>query len=153
MTRSPTPDGNVICSGEPVLAALSYNLCSNLFLHLIQLLVLHWGSKIKHELHPRARSTSTRGFEAFPGLFPTTQRGRVQPAEPMSITSARGCWHMDKKDEDGPEGGWPRRDISRRCRWRIWGKSGDSGLRCTREASWGWVGRITRRRSRGVPSI
>jgi hypothetical protein len=29
-------------------------------------MALHWGSTIKHERHPRARSTGTRGFEAFP---------------------------------------------------------------------------------------
>jgi hypothetical protein len=78
-----------------------------------------------------------------------TQRDRVQSAEPMSITSARGCWNTDKKDEDGSVGGWPRHGVSRRHRWLIWGKSGDQGLRCTREASWGWVGHVTRRGSRG----
>jgi hypothetical protein len=122
MTRSPTPDDDVICFGEHTPVALSYNLCSNLFLHIIQLLVHHWGSKIKHELHPRAWSMSTRGFEAFPGLFPMTQHGRVQSAETMSITSVRGCWNTNKKYKDEPVGGWPRRGVSRQRRWPIWGK-------------------------------
>jgi hypothetical protein len=40
----------------------------------------------------------------------------------MSIRSVWGCWNTDKKDEDGPVGGWPRCGISRRRRWPIWGK-------------------------------
>jgi hypothetical protein len=70
-------DGSANYFDEPALAAIPYNPGSNLFLHLTQLLALHWGSKIGHEVHPRAQSMSTRGSETFTDPFQVTQRGRV----------------------------------------------------------------------------
>jgi hypothetical protein len=93
------------------------------------------GTTIKHEHHPRVRSTGTRGFRAFPGPFPITQRGSVQSAEPMSITSIRGCWNTDKKDEDGAVAGYPRHGVSRRRGKPMWGKNQIRALRCTRGVS------------------
>jgi hypothetical protein len=60
---------------------------------------------------------------------------------------------MNRENKNRPRIGGPRRDDTRRRREVNWGKC-KIGIRwCTIGASWGWVGRVTKKRSRGYPQF
>jgi hypothetical protein len=56
---------------------------------------------------------------------------------------------MAQRGMNRPRNGWSLQDASRRSEWPIWKKSDDWGLRCTREANWGWYERVIERQSEG----
>jgi hypothetical protein len=60
---------------------------------------------------------------------------------------------MNKENKNGPRIGGPRRDGSQRRGEVNWGKCEIRVWWCMIGASWGWVGRVSKKQSRGHPQF
>jgi hypothetical protein len=60
---------------------------------------------------------------------------------------------VNKENKNGPRVGGPRRDSSRQRGEVNWGKCKIGARWCTIGASWGWVGHVAKKQSRGHPQF